>query len=495
MKFLTPAGRRQTKLSILTSLVPSVIVSALLVLTSLNEVGWIEVIASALILFISWHSYRRWRETRDQELPFFAMLAFMYWLYYAVQLFWGSLTVSVSYSAGRVVEPERIRDAVLMALLGVCCVWLGMRSRVSRFLMPSSTPSLMLNPSRWNYVRVVLIIGTVASVLQPRFAFLGDGARQPVTILLSTVPLLAFTLLLRRVLRRDAQPIDKLLVAVFLLSHSISALSSGWLGSFASLIVLCGVVYAMERQRIPRMALIAVALCVLFFQVGKQDFRRTYWSDEPAGAGGQIERVTFWVQSSTDRWTDALNDPTGESLSETLQFTLARISLLPQTADVIEQTPKNVPYKYGELYSYLIYTWIPRAIWPDKPSMSEANQFYQVAYGITDEENLDKVSIAVGVLTEAYINFGWPGVIGIMFLLGIFLDIYARFFFNKASGILVSSLGVVLLPQMLGIESQMAQYLGGIVQQAVFALLVLLPAISFRRSKRTFKIPAVQYSR
>jgi hypothetical protein len=121
-------------------------------------------------------------------------------------------------------------------------------------------------------------------------------------------------------------------------------------------------------------------------------------------------------------------------------------------------------------------------MWPDKPSANEANRFYQVAYGVTDEADLDKVAIGVGVLTEAFINFGWFGVVGVMLLLGVFFDFYQKSFLGSDSGVLMSSLGIALLPQMLGIESQMATYVGGIVQQIFFSLVVLLPVIRWKRT-------------
>ncbi len=45
-------------------------------------------------------------------------------------------------------------------------------------------------------------------------------------------------------------------------------------------------------------------------------------------------------------------------------------------------------------------------------------------------------------------------------------------------------MGMALLPQLLVIESQMAPYLGGIVQQIVLTLIIFLPIIRFtpRRS-------------
>jgi hypothetical protein len=71
--------------------------------------------------------------------------------------------------------------------------------------------------------------------------------------------------------------------------------------------------------------------------------------------------------------------------------------------------------------------------------------------------------------------------VAIMFLLGIVLSFYLKLFFGPSSGLVLSSLGIVLLPQILSIESQMAVYLGGIFQQVLFSLLILFPALQWRR--------------
>jgi hypothetical protein len=191
----------------------------------------------------------------------------------------------------------------------------------------------------------------------------------------------------------------------------------------------------------------------------------------------------FWVDASFEKWNDAISNPTSQSFRDTISPSVNRLALLTQTGNVIDNTPRVVPYQYGKLYSYMFITLIPRFIWPDKPSVNDANQYYQVAYGLTTEENLDGVSIAVGVMTEGFINFGWLGAFGVMFLLGVFFDFFQTLCFSKTSGVLWMALGMVLLPQLLAIESQMAQYLGGMVQQVVFTLLVMLPAFQFRTNQ------------
>jgi len=460
------------------SILASAVITLLLSISRRNDLSLTDWLLAFTLLLIPWLSYQNWRRERREGLPVFAMIALMYWIYYGLQLFWGDRAIEVAdWASGREAEPEKITEAVALTLLGVFTLWLGLKSRLGARLAPRRDIELSINPSRLSYVRLVLVLSSVLSFSEPSLLLFGSGVRQPLGIVISTVPMLAFMLLFRRYLRGEANSLDKLLIVAFLVARSLGGLSSGWLGSFASIIIVCAAAYVAERHRMPRIALIAVVVFILFFQVGKNDFRNAYWT-QPNEAS-KIERVSFWVNSSLELWRDALTDSSGTSVQTLFGRSLSRVSLLTQSANVLEQTPRVVPYQYGRLYSYLFITWIPRFVWPNKPSVSEANQFYQVTYGVTNEEDLDSVAIAVGVLIEAYISFGWLGVVVIMFLLGIFFDFYLRLFFGPSSGTVLSSLGIVLLPQILGIESQMAVYLGGILQQALFSLLFLLPAFQW----------------
>jgi hypothetical protein len=329
-------------------------------------------------------------------------------------------------------------------------------------------------------VRVLLIVGGVLGLSESLPFALTEGGRQAVTVLISLLPLLAFSILLRNWMRGEAPPIDKVLIVGFLVLRFLGGVASGWLGAFASVMVVCGAIYISERRKMPRLAVVLVIVFTLFFQVGKTEFRKTYWHAETANAS-KLDRVTFWTETSLAKWRDALSDPTGDALKDALDASLSRVSLLTQTANVIDMTPSVVPYQNGDLYSFLLITWIPRALWPGKPSVNEANQFYQVAYGLSTEEDLANVSISIGVATEAYINFGWLGVAGIMFLIGVIFNCYQRMFFSATSGQLMSTVGIVLLPQIMGVESQMAIYLGGIVQQVLFTLLLMLPILRYRQ--------------
>jgi hypothetical protein len=119
-----------------------------------------------------------------------------------------------------------------------------------------------------------------------------------------------------------------------------------------------------------------------------------------------------------------------------------------------------------------------------------------VNYGLTDPQQLSTVSIAVGTVAESYINFGWFGPVLIIFPLGIFLGSFERIFLHADSGLLFSCLGAVLVPQLLAIESQMAEYVSGLMQQVLLVLVVLVPTLESRaQARRRFRRSApVPYS-
>lgn len=466
------------------------VVTTLLYLVRLNEVTPVQLFLGFALLLLPWHEYRQWcRGGNRPALPVFALLAFMYWLYYAVPLFLEDhVFATINEPVGHELSSETITLALLMALIGVCALWLGMRLGIAKSMVPRVRLSLELTNSKLNYVRAVLILGSLLSLSDTPAQLAGEGGRQLVSIMVSVIPILAFAILFRNLIRGQSSIADKVLVIGFLFVRLVGGLSSGWLGVSASILAICGAIYLLEMRRMPRWALVFVVLFTLFFQVGKDDFRREYWQQSGQVSqieqGGRIERVAFWAQNSFDKWNEALSDSSGESFRRALNPSVSRISLLNQSANVIEHTPSVVPYQYGWLYSYMAITWIPRFVWPDKPSMSEANQYYQVAYGLTAEDDLNKVAISVGFLTEGFINFGWAGVVGIMILAGIFFDFYQRTFLASTSGALMTAIGVILIPQFLSVEAQLAQYLGGVVQQVIVTLIVMFPIISVRNSGR-----------
>jgi hypothetical protein len=364
-----------------------------------------------------------------------------------------------------------------LAVLGVFALLAGMKVAEHLRSIPSINLDVDRGNSSWVYLRYVLILAALLRLFVPIEAW-GPEGRQIIYNLETILPAVTFAILFRCYLRGESSGLDRFLVLFYIAVALIAGISSGWLGSLVSLGLISAAIYVLERRRVPLRAVFIILPLILFFQPAKEQFRQLYWRKDFTST--RIERASFWVDRSWRIWSDALTDSSGERAKQLANQALSRLSLLQQTANVMEMTPEVVPYQYGRLYSYIVVTLVPRFVWLDKPSVNDANRWYQVSYRITLPNGLKGVSIAVGTLAESFINFGWFGPFLVMFPLGIFLGSVQRIFLGDTSGLLLNSLGVALLPGFLGIEGQLAQYLGGLTQQIAIALLVLAPVLKVR---------------
>jgi len=451
------------------------LLTAVLAYTSSYEVSVTQGVLAFLLCWMPWASYRQWLRGDRNNIPLFALLAAMFWLAYAVPLFWAQHIVTGVFGR-RALTEIAITDAMFLGVLGVACLWLGMRLATFFHWVPDVRRDISSNPTQLNYLRVIFVFGTLVKVFFPITVF-GAGGRQIVSNFENTVPVVSFAIFFRHYLRGRLPKVDEILIGCYGLVVLIVGISSGWLGSVVSVGLVCVVIYIYERRKIPVMALTVLPV-ILFFQPAKSMFRERYWQRESTDTS--FERVAFWVENSWQLWNEALTDRDNERIRQLSDSSLSRLDLLRQTAYVIELTPSRVPYQYGSLYSYIGVTFIPRLFWPDKPSVNDANRWYQVQYGLSDSRQLSSVSIAVGTVAESYMNFGWFGPVLVILPLGVFLGSFERFFLYSDSGLLFSCLGAVLVPQLLAIEGQMAEYVAGMVQQIALVLLVLIPTLELR---------------
>lgn len=465
------------------------LVTGLLSYFSPYDVTLAEIAAAYLLTWLPWASYRTWYRDERKGIPLFALLAGMYWLSYVLPLFWGSHAVSL-VSGRRPLSDKAITASLYLAVAGVVALWAGIKLAARFRWVPLVRVDVCTTPGHWNLLRIIFIVGTLVKVFVPITEW-GEGGRQFIADFEKMVPTVIFVIFLRYYLRQRISNLDKALMLLYVFVAVVVGISSGWLGSFVGLGIVCVIIYTYERRKLPLTAALIVLPIILFFQPAKQAFRERYWTGN--SAGGYSERVAFWGESSWNMWAEAITDRTGYRSMQLADATLSRLSLLQQTANVMEFTPDRVPYQYGRLYSYVGVTLIPRFLWPNKPSVNDANQWYQVSYGLTLPRELSNVSIAVGTLAESYINFGWLGPVLIMFPLGIFLGSLQRILLHADSGLLFSSVGAVLVPQLLAVESQMAQYVAGLAQQVLVVLLALVPVLKSQGQGRA--VPARMVAR
>jgi hypothetical protein len=438
-----------------------------------------QVAAVFILTWFPWAAYQKWLRGPKETIPLFALISAMYWLAYVLPLFWTKHEINL-ITGGHQLSENSITQSLYLVVFGLAALWIGMATAGRWRFMESFRLDIHPSPSRWRYLRVLLVAAVSLRIAVP-INTLGGGGRQFLSAMEIIIPSVAFVILLRYYLRGTAVQADKLLLAAYVAIALVVGIASGWLASFAGLAVMAAAVYVYERRRPPLVAIMLIIPIILFLQPGKEKFRLQYWR---AGASeSYIERFNFWMYSSWSEWEHTLVDPEGGKSKNLADETLGRISLLQQTANVIESTPDRIPYQNGRLYSYMFVTFIPRVFWPDKPSVNDSNRWYQVAYRLTSRYSLNGVSIAVGYLPESYINFGWFGPPVVMFGLGILLGLFHKVFLCPRSGLLLNSVGVSLLPGLLPVDPQLSQYIAGLGQQIAVALIAFSPMFNLGQNQ------------
>lgn len=99
------------------------------------------------------------------------------------------------------------------------------------------------------------------------------------------------------------------------------------------------------------------------------------------------------------------------------QSVFERQSLKGSVDMIVTRTGKDVPYQHGRTLSPLYSAFIPRIIWPDKPDI-------QTGQIVNREFKVSQVAytyISPSHLGELYWNFGWPGAVIGMSLIGLLL--------------------------------------------------------------------------
>ena len=140
-----------------------VFLTLLLAHLSAYEVSLAQEVLAFLLCWMPWTSYRRWLQSKRSHIPLFALLATMFWLAYAVPLFWAPHSVSGIFGR-RALSESLITQAMLLGVLGVACLWLGMRTAKISHWLPKVNRDVSSNPSKLAYMRIVFVLGTLIHV-------------------------------------------------------------------------------------------------------------------------------------------------------------------------------------------------------------------------------------------------------------------------------------------------------------------------------------------
>src|SRR6267143_502741 len=152
MQALKTANNARTLPLLLDAGVP-LIITAVLWATSLYDATLLQVIAAFILCWIPWAAYQEWVRGTRERIPLFALLGVVYWLAYAVPLFWLSHDISLITGRQQLSE-DSITGSLYLTVLGVAALGVGIKVAGRWRFMDSFRPDIHRSPSRWNYLRL-----------------------------------------------------------------------------------------------------------------------------------------------------------------------------------------------------------------------------------------------------------------------------------------------------------------------------------------------------
>ena len=236
----------------------------------------------------------------------------------------------------------------------------------------------------------------------------------------------------------------------------LTRLTSGALYEFFVVVVFLSLIYWQVRRRVPWAILAASAVLFVLLNDVKFEYRNRVLREALDGPDvwGRVATLTDLL---TERYIDFERAQPGDVTISSVN----RLGHITLFAFVVETTPAIVPYWTGETYAFLFASAVPRFLWPEKPVAGFGNEFGR-RYKILHSRNFD-TTINVPWLTEFFINFGIPGVLVGMALVGAGF----RFLIQKLSNPISSPpeyvLGLTLVFQLFYSESNMALMWGGLL--------------------------------
>lgn len=114
-----------------------------------------------------------------------------------------------------------------------------------------------------------------------------------------------------------------------------------------------------------------------------------------------------------------------DAVESDTQFWWARLNYANTQAFAMNEYDAGQP---GLTFLYVIYTFVPRALWPDKPVIDFGKDFNQLILDNPDSQT------GVGIFGEAYWNGGWILVLLTGIVVGLEFAVFTRLALKEMAG-------------------------------------------------------------
>jgi hypothetical protein len=222
-----------------------------------------------------------------------------------------------------------------------------------------------------------------------------------------------------------------MVIAQVILGFIINTKSAAMIGG-----ILVIVTFVLIEGRLPVSWLVAAVLYGIFIYPIFVAARGEIHGKGLIARASILENLAHAVELSIAAENRAAN------FREHQQSLLERTSVRASVQMIVEHTGVDVKFQNGETLLPLLATFVPRLIWSDKPDVS-TGRVVNKEFHVTEADFSDTF-ISPSITGELYWNFGWPGVLIGMGLIGGALGFLGERC-NLAKGRNVTRLLVVVL--------------------------------------------------
>ena len=423
-----------------------------------------------------------WYARGGEGLPMFELICISYALQFSMPVYTQPTWIH-AFSRQVPVRWETVFDVLGYVELGVAAMILSFDVvRRSKIVQRLPSVDLPLIPARRSlYLWGALAGGGLLTLLQVLgWGFLGGSTFGAIVRLFTSQFNVAIVLLAYLVYgSQDPGTRARLGLYAAVGFGFVVGLMTGMLENTLMPLVLVLAVRWHATRRIPWFAILVGFVLYLVLNPAKFQYREQVWySNQQYGFS---QRLEVWAQAVDEEVTTTRQQQAWE---ETVRSSLARFDLVHKFAYVAEMTPAYIPYYDGVSYSYFLYAWIPRLLWPDKPSASESTDWLDLDYGFKYESQ--PVTVAIGQLPEAYANFGVIGIGLVMAVQGIIFALLDAMLNGPRSEGGRAIYLVIMAYFLNGIGSSAAVLFGALVQYILASAVIMRPfASSWRADEGT----------
>ncbi len=400
-------------------------------------------------------------ERNQAPIPFFPLVGLFYATGFGLPMFASNIKLTGRLSWTTVTEQSL--TLVLLGILGMNIAFYTSKSSLWKKVSPIQLPNFY-SQNRLYYLTWVMLLAHIAFLYIPSIQKIPSLGQ-----LLEPIGYIAYGTFYI-MWSRGKLPIYQALtlLLVFVPLEIIKRFSSGLLAELMILGLYIILIIWYERKRIPVIFITITMLMYLAFNPVKSEYRQLTWNDRSAPMN-PIDKVSLFINLAVKHYQGA-NTSVKTSENSTANPAIERSAQILLFSDVMEKTPKLVPYWNGETYLPLFTSFIPRALWSDKPIEMVGNQFGH-RYHYLDYN--DKItSINLPWIVEMYANFGILGVLIGMPLVGVFLAFLEQKLNSSKMEPLEVVMGAAVLFRLIYQESNFSVMVGSVVSLIVILYLV-----------------------